>query len=237
LAKKNCPTGTKFPEKRKLDSGSFATSAKRSNLAHPKIWGCRGSRRVQSTCPYGRTRDVVRTVELFELCLLMCPRKSTVRTTSRGLGAVLGRYCDAPDAALRLLSPKSYGALHRRGHRHASATTLRFISLSPRGWQLLHRSCSNRQQLSVELGTHLEVRCIVAPLERERGTEIERVCVQVCVGIVRCWVSGALECVCTDTHTHVSMEGGTWTDHRSRGSASLSVTKLIPGAGDWGNQI
>jgi hypothetical protein len=46
----------------------------------------------------------------------------------------------------------------------------------------------------------------VAPLERERGTEIERVCVQVCVGIVRCWVSGALECVCTDTHTHVSMD-------------------------------
>ena len=52
LAKKNCPTGTKFPENEKLDS-SFGLSAKRCNLPHPKIRGCRGSLSVQSTCPYG----------------------------------------------------------------------------------------------------------------------------------------------------------------------------------------
>ena len=33
--------------------------------------------------------------------------KSTVRTTSR-LGAVLGRYCDGPDPALRLPSVNSH---------------------------------------------------------------------------------------------------------------------------------
>jgi len=54
LAKKNCPTGTKFPENEKLDS-SFGLSAKRCNLPHPKIRGCRGSLSVQSTCPYGKT--------------------------------------------------------------------------------------------------------------------------------------------------------------------------------------